>query len=222
MKKFVIAQVFTLSLLIIPNIASAQTTNTSTSVRPTAMMLREKTLNMPQNASREAVLAPKMMLRKENTASIGAILKQRLQTFKNKEKAKLVEMVSQNLTIINQNRTAQMLQNLNTMSQLLSKLETRVGSASTSGKDITAITSSIAQARIAISSASAAVNTQAAKEYGITVSTESTVNKDAQIARNSLFNDLKATYDNVVAARNSVKNAITTAISTFGGTNGGQ
>lgn len=129
--------------------------------------------------------------RKEKVATREAALKAKLERFKDKTKAQVVDRINTNLNRINQKQTAQMLKHLDKMSTILGKLEADV----TTTKE-------------AIATATAAVKLQAEKDYTIAISSEKTVKKDAQKTREQLHNDLKVVRVQVIDAKQAVANAI--------------
>lgn len=150
--------------------------------------------------TRKENVAERMEAKKEKMATREAALKTKLEKFKDKKKAEAADRINTNLNRINQNQTDQMLKYLDKMSAILTKLETSTGSQS-----------AIADSRASIASATAAVKAQAAKDYTISVTSESTVKSDAQKARGQLHTDLKNVRQMVVDAKQSVAKAIKTA-----------
>ena len=140
---------------------------------------------------------------KEKVASREAAMKAKLQAFKDKRKAEVAERVNTNLNRINQNQTAQMLKHLEKMSMLLDKVEARVNQSA--AKD------AIAESRAKITAATEAVKTQAAKDYTLTVTSESAVRKDAESLRTQLKTDLMAVRKQVIEAKQSISNVIRVA-----------
>ncbi|OGE68939.1 hypothetical protein A3H81_03465 [Candidatus Daviesbacteria bacterium RIFCSPLOWO2_02_FULL_38_18] len=114
---------------------------------------------------------------------------------------------------INENKTTKYTQSLDKMTAVLDKLESIISKRGGNAEAEAAVEA----ARTAVSTAQSAVSAQAGKDYGVTVSTESTVKNNAKSARNSLHTDLKATHDLVVAARQAVAKAISTTRSELGG-----
>lgn len=153
-------------------------------------------------ASREANIKERVENRETKIASKAAALKAKLQVFKDQRKAQIAEKVSTNLNKINQKQTRQMLKHLETMSNILDKLEARANQA---GK------AAIVGSRENIASATAAVNNQASRDYTLTVTSEAKIKQNAQTQRDQLFNDLKSTRQQVIEAKQSVAAAIRTA-----------
>lgn len=150
---------------------------------------------------------------REKLASRAALLKTKLQAFKDQNKAMIAERVSTNLNQINQNQTTQMQKNLDTMSSILDKLEARVNLRAPEIKDPTTAQAAVASARSVIATASAAVSVQAQKDYTIQVTTETRIRTDAKSMRDKLHTDILATRKGVIDAKQAVANAIRTAVS---------
>lgn len=181
---------------------------------------REKILDRIE-AKRTAAFG-RLEERRERIASKAAELKTRLQKFRDQKKAERAERINSNLNTINERRTDHMLKRLKRMAEILVKLEQRVSEATSAGKDTSSVSTSINQAKTAVTVAQTAVEAQATKDYTIEATSEATIRADAQAARDSLHQDLKAAHDLVVAARKAVTNAIKTAASTLGGIKYGQ
>lgn len=151
--------------------------------------------------TREAVISKKIETRiidiREIIASREAELKIRLNKFKDKKKAGIAERLNRNLNNINQNRTDEMSKNLEKMSGILDRLETRAGK-----------TTEITESRALIASASSAVKDQAQKDYTVTVTTEKNIKTDLGKVMTQLQQDLRAVRKQVIDAKQSVAYAI--------------
>ena len=154
---------------------------------------------------------------KERIASREASLREKLATFKDKRKSALVERVNTNLNRINQNRTDHFKKFLENASRILLRLEQRVATKAAEGADTTKANAAIADARVAIASASAAVNAQALMDYTITISSESAAKADVKEQRNALHEDLSKVKQLVMVAKQAVANAIRVAATTLKG-----
>lgn len=179
-------------------------------------------------ASREAVIKEKVAIRKDNLAlkleerkariaSNEAELKQRLQSFRDKNKAQVIERINTQLATVNEKRTDSMSAFLTRLENLLAKIETRTTEAGNNGKDITAVNQAIADAKTAIEEAKSAVSLQADKTYVITISSETQARADVKTVRDLLHTDLFETNKLVVEAKQSVGKILQTAKSTLGG-----
>ncbi len=136
--------------------------------------------------------------RKEKMASREAILKAKLDAFRDKKKAQTADRINTNLNKANQNQTMVMQKHLDALTALLNKVEKRVNKT----------TPEIADARAKISSASSAVQAQSEKDYTITVTTESKVRTDAQAKREELYKDIMALRKQIIDAKQSISNVI--------------
>lgn len=148
---------------------------------------------------------------KEKLASRAAVLKTRLQTFRDKKKAEIAERVNINLNQKNQEQTAQMQKHLDKMSEILNKLEIKVNKGTQDIKDPAAAKTAITAARVTIATASAAVSIQAQKDYTIQVTSEARIKVDVKTQRDKLHTDLVAIRKTVIDAKQSVANVIKVA-----------
>lgn len=156
--------------------------------------------NKEKIEAKKETAAQRITTIKEKMATREAALKAKLDKFRDQKKAETADKVNANLNQINQKQTEQMLKHLDKMSALLTKLETQKGSSVESST-----------ANVSIASASAVVKAQAAKDYTLTVTSESTVRKDAQKIRDMLHADLRNVRKLVIDAKQAVANAIRTA-----------
>ena len=147
--------------------------------------------------TRKEKVRERVEIKKEKMATKEAALKAKLETFRDKKKAEVADRVNSNLNQINEKQTMQMLKHLDKMSALLTKLETRTGGST-----------AIIDTKASIASATAAVKDQAAKDYTITITSESAVKKDAKKVRDALHTDLKNVRKLVIDAKQAVGAAI--------------
>lgn len=148
---------------------------------------------------------------REKIASRAALLKTKLQTFRDQAKATIAERINTNLNQINQNQTRIMQGYLDTMSAILDKLENRVNQPTPDIKNPAGAKVAIASARAVIATASASIVAQAQKDYTIQVTTEGRIKLDAQSQRDKLKTDLLAIRKAVIDAKQAVINAIVVA-----------
>src|SRR3989344_942080 len=198
--------------------------DTATTSRKEAVKERVEARKELVQARKETLVERRDAL-KERMATKEAALKNRLANFKDQKKATAAARINTNLNKINEKQTDMMLKHLEKMSQILTKLETRVNAGKPDIKDPASARAAIADAKIQIASATAAVNAQVDKNYTVSVTSEATVKTDAQAVRNSLHTDLKSVREAVIAAKQSVAKAIRVAKSGSTGreaTNSGQ
>ncbi len=170
----------------------------------------------PKVATRPGVLALSLEERKARIATREAELKEKLQSFRDKNKAKIVEKINTQLATVNKNRTDSMSSFLTRLENLLAKIESKNTEVGSSGKDVTAVTQAITDAKEAISKAKTAVAAQVEKTYIITLTEESQVRTDVKTTRDALHTDLFTTHKLVVEAKQSVANILSVAKSTLG------
>lgn len=191
MKKFLAAQLIAIFLL----------------VSPTFALAIEKSVEA-RIASREAKQEQRMEIRKEKIASREAVFKEKVQRFKDKKKAEAVTKINDKLNVLNKRRVEEMSKHVDKMSEILLKV--------TAKGDKTAVS----QAQTAIDAAKAALQVQATQDYNITLTIESKVQQDARQVKQKLTDDLKATHQKVVEARQALAVAISSVSNANGGTNG--
>lgn len=165
----------------------------------------------PDLIQQKQVLLKEVETAKEKLASRAAVLKTRLQAFKDQKKAVLAERINTNLNAINQNQTKQMQKHLNTMTNILDRLAFKVNQTAGDIKDPAAARAAITSARISIATASAAVSAQAQNDYTIVVTSEARIKIDAKRQRDQLHADLLALKKMIVDERQRVANAIRVA-----------
>lgn len=190
------------------------------------VMERKETMELRREniASKQAVIKEKVEerieLRKEKVASREAAFKQKIEQFKDKKKAELASKINENINLINQRRTEQMMMNLAKMSEVLEKLEGKVAEGLANGQNVSDAQTAISTSKTLIDDAKNAVNTQSQQDYTIVVSTELKIKQDATTIRTKLQTDLKAAQDKIVIARQSAANAVSISVSLLGGQNG--
>jgi hypothetical protein len=143
--------------------------------------------------------------------------KQKLKMIKDVRKQDLLSRLATRSANINTRRTKEMLANLDHMSQILdrielmiSQLKLNVPASSPSGSLTTSsLTSLIALARAAIDQARTVVQTQAAKDYTINITTESALRVNAGQVITQLETDLNATRQQVLTAKQALMNVYT-------------
>lgn len=135
---------------------------------------------------------------KERAASREAELKQKLAQWQNKQKASIVERINSQLEKVNQDVTGRMNKQLDKLTEHLTKWQQDASTSATLSQ------TNIDQAVNAITTARAAVASQSAKSYAITVSDEQNAKADAKTARDNLFNDLKKLQEVMLSAKQAV------------------
>jgi len=90
---------------------------------------------------------------------------------------------------------------------VLNRIEDRAKVAEANGKDISGVKTAIASAREAVAAAQAKITAQAAKDYTVTITTESSLGADFKKSRDAMKADYKAIHDALKAAREAARAA---------------
>ncbi len=195
MKKYLPLLVISASLLF-PIIISAETRKTAelNSINQRIEVKQQKI------EDRKTAISTKMETVKEKVASRQANFKQ----FKDQKKAEIATKLETNFNTVNQNRVSEMNKFLDQLTQILNKIIAKSQTATPSA-NLTTIQASITKAQTAIITARTAVTAQQAKTYSIATSTETNLAANAKTARQTLFSDLKATFQTIQLAKNAVR-----------------
>lgn len=220
MKKIIVAVVLLfLFNPLYPVYAQTSTSTSSTNLRDRLNSRVEQRKDIT-TLRKETFLERKENL-KERVATHGATLKRRLDKFRDKTKATIIERVSNLFNTINDRLTDKMLDHLKRAGGFLDRLDTRVNNAAGEGLNTTEAKDAIADAREKIASTSAAVEAQALKDYTVDVSTEAKSKEEVRTTRQKLHADLKAVYALVKDAQKAVVEAIRTTASSLKGVRNG-
>lgn len=133
-----------------------------------------------------------------------AAFKEKLQAIKDQRKQIIVTNLDSRLNQINQRRTQQMTERLNRLSSVLDNISSKEATLATQGKNTTLLKSDIATAKTAIDTAKMAVTTQAAKDYIMSITTDTALKNSASTTIQQFFSDIKVVYLKVVAAQTAV------------------
>lgn len=168
-------------------------------------------------AQRREITSERIDNLKERIATREAALKERLAKFKDKQKAQIIDRIGNTLNNINSNWVEHANRFLVNLTRILDRLQEKVNAQATSGKDATSTNSAIANAKAKIASASAAVASQSAKEYTVSISSESAAKAEIKSTRESFQSDWEKIRRMLIDARQAVGKAIETAATTMGG-----
>lgn len=134
-------------------------------------------------------------------------LKTDLKKINDQRKVYVVENTDKKLEKINDNRTDHLLNVLNQLEKTLAKVNVRISVAEAKGIDISATKNAALDASKAIVVARTAVETQAAKVYKMTITTETKLKVDVGSTIQKLQNDLKQLRITVQTAHDAVRKA---------------
>lgn len=146
--------------------------------------------------------------RKETARQKREEFKTRLQTIRNEKKKAAVERIDTKISNMNKNHTETFTAVLDKLQSILDRVSQKASEAKTSGKDTTALDSSIISAQAAIDSAKAAVSAQAAKTYSIQISNEATLRSSVGTTVSQFRKDLRDLHKVVVSAKQAVQKAV--------------
>jgi len=133
--------------------------------------------------------------------------KKRLSEIKDEKKQTIITNIDSKINTINKKRTDEMYRRVNRLSLILVKISTKESELKAQGKITTALVSDIAAAQIAIDAAKQAVVDQAAKDYVVSITSETTLKSDVSTAFKQFLADIKSVYVKVVAAQTAVLKA---------------
>lgn len=169
----------------------------------------------------KARVAEKQAEVKERREERRELLVSKLKKVKDQRKATVVQRVDGNLVKINEQKTAQLSQHLEKMSEMLRKIESRLNQAAANGKNVSEAQVAIASASAAITKAEELVVAQSSKSYTISISSESALKSNVVTTRDSLHQDLQAVHQLVVEARHTLALALS-SVAKLGGTGSGE
>jgi hypothetical protein len=208
---------FVLVLLtgVVSPLAYAVESSSTAAPKPSPQVIKEAQNKIEQKLDQrlEKVASNAAALgKKDFVSSRSAALRTKLAAFKDKQKATLVQKVSDTLNQINSMRTDMMLKHVGVLTDIYTKLLNKEKTANLSGPNAAAVQAALNNAQSSIAIAKSTVEAQKAKDYTIVVSSESGVRADAKKSRDQLQTDLKATHQTIVDARKALADAIASAL----------
>ena len=169
----------------------------------TLVFLLQPSFAFAQTVSPELTPRPQTIIQERKQQ-----LQERLQTFRDTRKKAVIERIQTKMVTTNTKATRRMLEAVQKMKILLTATTAKATALKTAGKDTTTVDQAILSATTAITTAETAVTTQAAKEYVITVNTETTARNDVGAALKLLEADLQSTHKLVVDAKQAIQHAM--------------
>lgn len=157
-------------------------------------------------------------LRQEIKKDLRQEFQTKLAALKDERKKTLVTKLDARLNEINKNHTGIMSATLSRLEETLAKLQARLETANSTGKDTTAVQASLTKATSIIASARSAIISQAAKSYTMNITTETGLKSAYGITRSALAKDLTTTHRTVISAKKAVLAVITTLAQVTGET----
>jgi len=133
--------------------------------------------------------------------------KEDLQELKDQKKAKVVANIDEIIVNRNERWVTHWNRVLTRLALILAKIEARRDNLAFEGKDASALTVTISQARSAIDAAQASVDAQAAKTYIIDIESEINLGQSVRSVVHQFKQDISAVVVKVKAARQAVQDA---------------
>jgi hypothetical protein len=174
-------------------------TPTTTKVRPNNQVIKDAFKQQLQENKDEM---------KDLMAQRKLALQGKLATLKDLRKKSVVERINSKLATVNETRTGRMSDALARMTERISRVEELGEVQRSSGKDMAAFDQAVADAKDAISEAQAAVDTQKAKDYTLTLTTEPMLKVNVGQTVKTAQTDLRTTHATVVAAKKALVAAV--------------
>jgi hypothetical protein len=198
-------------------IVSAETNTSTESTKNRFKTEKSKTLE-----NRKSTLVQRVTITKERNQDIRTLIQSRkdeltlekkrvrdefktkIAELKDGNKKLIAEDVDQKLNAINLASTDRMTSGIGKLEKLLDKFSSRSARIKSLGNDTSTVDSAIASAESAIADAKIAVTEQAAKEYTVDITDETTLRSDFGKTMKTLRADLKATHDILKLAKQRV------------------
>lgn len=200
--------VFSFVLLGSPSVVFAQESDTTTTtiaeVTPTAASSVRTQVQNAVNSRTQAITKAKDEA-KDKMMEAREAFKQKITEIKDQQKLNRITNLDSKLNQINKRRTDQMSEKLGRLTDILSRLSVKAAALKSDGKNTAALESSIETAQEAVDAAKTAVAEQAAKDYIITITTESALKTNASATVKQFSQDIKAVHKEVVEAQQAVR-----------------
>ncbi|GIW61168.1 MAG: hypothetical protein KatS3mg089_0020 [Patescibacteria group bacterium] len=152
----------------------------------------------------------KQQIQKEKE-QMQSLIKQKREEFKTKltlirdtKKQATLIRIDEKISMINTRRTNSMNAHLTKLTTLLDKIASKAAMSKQQGYDTTSADKAIATAYEELQSAKASVSAQSEKEYVIQIQDETNLKNNVGQTIKTLTEDLRATYQTIIRARQSV------------------
>ncbi|MDD3662490.1 MAG: hypothetical protein PHT84_01345 [Candidatus Pacebacteria bacterium] len=132
-------------------------------------------------------------------------LKLKLQTIKDENKQSAILNINDNISKINERATNRLSNLINTIEEILGRIENRMNTLSEQGLDISLLEDSVNEAKMKIIEAKNSTEIQAGKIYNIEITDESNLREEIKNIRDTLQNDLKNLQNKVKEAHSYTK-----------------
>lgn len=187
----------------------------------TEMQDRAAAIRMEFNASKEERQEQIETLREEmktKREEIRVEIKTKREEWKDQKKAESVNRLDIAFNDINIRVTDSLLKLLEKMESVLARVDEAAVKAGDEGKDVSAVTTAVAAARVSIGTATEAVTAQAGMDYTITVEDETQAREAVEAMKQQLRSDLASTRETVRSVQPLVREAVVALKTVLAGT----
>lgn len=198
MRRYLIAISSVAVILTSPAIVLAQESNTTTSFPESSTVTKTPI----RTQVKESVAAKNQAINEARDA-----FKQKLAEFKDQQKATRLTNLDTKLSEINKRVTTRMDERLQKLTEILGRISTKGADLESKGENTTTLDSNITAAQTAIDAAKTKVDEQAAKDYIITLTTETAAKTNASSTIKQFRTDITAAHKSVVDAQAAVRKA---------------
>jgi len=195
MYRIVFSIILTFFFLIFTNSAKAQIIPT------TPIQERGKTVpiqNIKQQIQKEKEQMQSLIKQKREE------FKEKLTMIRDAKKQAALTRIDEKISMINTKRTSSMNAHLAKLTTILDKIASKAAMSKQQGYDTTTADKAIATAYDQLQSAKASVSAQSEKEYVIQIQDETNLKNTVGQTIKTLTDDLRATYQTIIRARQSV------------------
>lgn len=188
--------------ILFPVVANAENTTSTSGTTPTLTTKLPPTTAIPGTVKN--ALGQIQQVRKETRDEFLV----KLNKIKDERKKTVVDRINTQISESNTKAINKMTSALTKLTEYLTKLTERSAALKAAGRDTTGLDSFIASAQNAIATATNAVNTQAAKTYTLTITSDSTVKSEVGTTISQFRLDIQGVHKTVVDAKQAVMKAL--------------
>lgn len=190
--------------------ANTTTTTQASDATETPTTTNTRLLKKPVATLREEVKEARGEVRdamKDKMAQAREEFKTKLSAIKDEKKQQIVTNLDSRISTINKNRTTEMSERLDRLTNILGKISTKEATLKSEGKNTVKLAADIVAAQAAIDAAKQAVTDQAAKVYTMNITTDTALKSAAATTIQQFMTDIKAVRTKVLAAQQAVVKA---------------
>lgn len=147
----------------------------------------------------------------EKTSEARDAFKERIKEIQDAAKQTILEKIVDRINSNNQNKTMKMSERLERLTSILTKVSEMATDLAENDVNVTTLNRLITAANTAIETAKESVSEQMEKEYLVDITTDSALRTNARATIQEYITDIKAVFQDVVAAHRAVVQAFSTA-----------